>query len=251
MNYFLGLGINDYPGSSNDLNGCINDIDRVLFKLDSMGITFTPKTLFDSEVIKENVELSIRNIFTEHSNNYKLEDDDSYLILYYSGHGTQVVGRESDGYYEAFYLYDGPYADYELHELFTECPDGLKIVFFMDSCFSSGMFGIKALFNKIFGSKRAKFLEYESIPSGMQKGKSLIRSGLDNVLVFSGCGEDEYSYENSEGGVFTTAVVDELNLTKSRKKKLRSFFDLGFCLKILRLKTLRIFAMLIWLLSRQ
>jgi hypothetical protein len=218
MNYFLGLGINDYPGSSNDLNGCIKDIEKVSFKLKSMNILSTINTLFNDGVTKHNVESYIRSIYEEHKNNYKIKNKENYLILYYSGHGTQIIGKEKDGYSEAFYWYDGPYADYELRKLFTECPEGLKIIFFMDSCFSGGMFGIKSFFNKLFGIKRIKFLEYETIPEEMLKKTSVIKNRLNNVLVFSGCRENEYSYENNEGGIFTNAVIKSLNLTKSNKE---------------------------------
>ena len=57
----LLFGINDYPGSQNDLNGCINDIDDVAAKISSLWPDFYIRKFKDAEVTRNRFKTELSN----------------------------------------------------------------------------------------------------------------------------------------------------------------------------------------------
>ena len=125
----LQYGINNYPGTGSDLNGCLNDLTD-FGKLMNWPLT----TFRDSEVTKTTFRDTVRNYILG-------MQPDEELIIQYSGHGTRVKdtsGDEEDGYDEALYLYgyDGVFIDDEFNEIMKLIPVGAKVIVILDSCFS-------------------------------------------------------------------------------------------------------------------
>jgi hypothetical protein len=129
----LCIGINNYPGSGADLSGCVNDVKdwAKVFALHG----FKVQKLLDKDATKKNILAAISAMVTT------AEKGDS-LIIQYSGHGSYVPdenGDETDGTDECLCPYDYKKAeitDDELNELFTSKKNGVKLVFFSDSCHS-------------------------------------------------------------------------------------------------------------------
>lgn len=124
----LLFGINNYPGSGNDLNGCINDVNLVAERLPEFQIRkFTDSDVTVERFIAE-IEYAIAN---------SVEND--MICIHYSGHGTYVEdknGDEVDGYDEALYLYNGVLIDDKMNEMLQKIPNGVTVFLLLDSCFS-------------------------------------------------------------------------------------------------------------------
>jgi metacaspase-1 len=130
MKKALLFGINDYSGSANDLNGCINDVLQAEKVLTSLG--FECVKFLDEEVTIEKFCSQTEKLIKE-----TVAGD--YLYIGYSGHGTQVPdknGDELDHFDEALYLYDGPLIDDKTNVIFSQIKEGVNVVVAFDSCFS-------------------------------------------------------------------------------------------------------------------
>lgn len=178
----LTFAINDYPGSENDLKGCLNDQKMMV----SIFPTFQARIFKDAQVTKEWFVRACEEALDQAQPGDK-------IIIHYSGHGTYVAdtnGDEIDGYDEALYLYDGPLIDDRINTLLKRIKSGVDVGLIMDCCFSES--------NTRFGdceSKRVcpRFVrppDYEIIPH------IRIKRAFDESLpwvVLSGCKENETS----------------------------------------------------------
>jgi metacaspase-1 len=130
----LCIGINDYPGTDMDLQGCVNDSSDWAAVLTARGFNVT--RLIDAEATKDRMVAAIQGLIGGASSG------DS-LVITYSGHGTYVPdesGDESDGYDEALCPHDiaqgHALIDDEIHQLFEARKAGVRIVLISDSCHS-------------------------------------------------------------------------------------------------------------------
>jgi hypothetical protein len=195
----LLFGINNYPGGSdNDLNGCINDINDVAAKLNSLYPSAWTIELFkDSEVTKFAFRNSIKNQIVA------MKSGDLLLIAY-SGHGTQVNDPhhdEDDGYDEALYLYDGVFTDDEFNSILQLIPDGAKVIIGLDSCFSGTA---TRLYDK--GYLKAKYIPGK-IRKSLKRRKKYLKSDIMKWVVFSGCQEDQTSADAYIAGRYNGAFT--------------------------------------------
>jgi hypothetical protein len=95
------IGINNYPGTLNDLKGCVNDANDWAELLREF--SFDVEVLLDNQGTRENIKTALRNMVSG-----LLPGD--YGVFTYSGHGTynrDTGGDETDSYDEALYVYDG------------------------------------------------------------------------------------------------------------------------------------------------
>lgn len=189
--------INNYPGSQNDLNGCLPDQKNVNNFMNKNYSAFISEAFADSKVTRSTFRETIKALFLS------LKAGDNVLI-HYSGHGTTGIdphSTEADGYSEALYLYDGAFWDYELKELLDLIPDGAKVVIALDSCFSGGMW--KGIDNPRI---KARFMPTQELKPDIKK-KSGFKTAGKNYIVFAGCQEDQTSadayIENGYQGAFT------------------------------------------------
>jgi metacaspase-1 len=134
MKLALCIGINDYPGVSNDLYGCRNDATDWTAALSARG--FDVRTLLDSAASGAAIRTGVADLLSRAS----LGDA---VVITYSGHGTWVPdldGDEPDQRDEAICPHDvaanGPLLDDELSTLFSAADPGVRTVLISDSCHS-------------------------------------------------------------------------------------------------------------------
>ena len=131
----LCIGINNYPGTHMDLQGCVNDANDWAATLTERGFAVTK--LLDAQATKAAMIAGMSDLIG------KAAKDDS-LIITFSGHGTyqpDTDGDEADGLDEALCPYDlqtlgQALTDDEIKGLFATRKAGVRIVLISDSCHS-------------------------------------------------------------------------------------------------------------------
>ncbi len=215
----LCIGINDYPGTANDLAGCVNDARDWAAELTRRG--FTLSSLIDAQATKAAMVAAITALIGA------ARSGDT-LVITYSGHGTWVPdssGDEPDGRDEGLCPYDigtkGPLLDDQIGALFAARAAGVRILLLSDSCHSGSV--IRGKEDDLDpGGPRARFLPLEAWMSPEELPRvgadtprlvsGLRRSGGD--LLLSGCKDTEYSYDTSfqgrPNGAFTYYALKTL-----------------------------------------
>jgi hypothetical protein len=130
----LCIGINDYPGTQNDLTGCVNDANDWAAMLQGRG--FGTHVLLDAQATKAGMVSAITNLVT------KAHAGDT-LAITFSGHGTYAPdesGDETDNLDEALCPHDidqgNVLIDDEIHQLFQQRKPGVRVILISDSCHS-------------------------------------------------------------------------------------------------------------------
>ena len=215
----LCIGINDYPGTDNDLSGCVNDAQDWTSELKSRGFKVTQ--MLDKKATHAAMVKGIAGVIKD----AKRGDT---LVITYSGHGTWVPdssGDEPDGRDEGLCPYDigsaGPLLDDHIRVLFDKRGAGVRIVLISDSCHSGSVTrGSEEDLDP--GMPRARFMPLEAwMPAGelprntarpLNLVSSLRRSGGD--LLLAGCQDTEYSWDTSfkgrPNGAFTYYALKTL-----------------------------------------
>lgn len=201
----LCIGINDYPGTQNDLAGCVNDANDWAAELAGRGFAVTK--MLDSQATHAAMSAAIKELI------HGAAKGDTLLISY-SGHGTWVPdssGDEPDGRDEALCPYDigsvGPLLDDQIREMFAARAAGVRIVLISDSCHSGTV--TKGDDSELdAGVARARYLPLEAwmppgeLPLASARPIALVgglaRSGGD--LLLAGCQDTEYSFDTSFQG---------------------------------------------------
>lgn len=180
----LVIGINDYPGSGNDLNGCVNDAMNWKSHLESLGFIVT--MLLDEQATRQGIKIGLNNL---------LVSNPDIAVATYSGHGTQVLdtsGDEPDGYDEALYVYDGELVDDELREIIVNTRNKqTSLICIIDSCFSGTV-------TRMLPSKQKKavprFIPNPKLPKGFPRARRMFEYEMPEILL-SGSTDSEYSYD--------------------------------------------------------
>jgi hypothetical protein len=189
MKKAICIGINNYPGTANDLQGCVNDANDWSALLQSFG--FETSTILDSQATKQNVKAALTSLVTS-------AGEGDVVVFTYSGHGTQAIdtsGDEPDAYDEAIYVYDGMIIDDDLRAIINQIKAKATLVVISDSCFS----GTVTRF--IPENARPRFILPEGVTARRTVRKRLLlpESDMPEVLV-SGCNDKEYSYDADING---------------------------------------------------
>jgi len=227
----LCIGINDYPGTDNDLSGCVNDAHDWAEELQRRG--FTVSQLIDRDAKRAAMIKAIGALIDGAAKG------DS-LVITYSGHGTWVPdtgGDEPDGRDEALCPYDlaskGPLLDDDLHTLFARRAAGVRIVLISDSCHSGSVTrGEEADIDP--GMPRVRFMPPQCWMKGALPPVALreaaprggfTRAGGD--LLLAGCRDEEYSWDTSfrgrPNGAFTYYALKSLR--EAKPGNYRQWFD--------------------------
>jgi uncharacterized caspase-like protein len=222
-NKALCIGINDYPGTDNDLSGCVNDANDWAEELARRGFTVTQ--LLDKAAKRAAMIQSIRDLIDG-----AVKGDS--LVITYSGHGTWVPdssGDEPDGRDEGLCPYDlgskGPLLDDDLHTLLARRATGVRIVLIADSC-HSGSVTRGAAADLDPGMPRVRFLPPQvwmkkgtplpTVLSALATRGGFTRAGGD--LLLAGCQDTEYSWDTSfrgrANGAFTYYALKTLREDK-------------------------------------
>jgi hypothetical protein len=196
----LCIGINDYPGTENDLSGCVNDANDWATELDGRG--FTAITLLDSQATHAAMTQSINGLI-------KNAVKGDTLVITYSGHGTWVPdssGDEPDGRDEGLCPWNinkvGPLLDDEIRRMFAARPAGVRLLLISDSCHSGSV--TRGREDDLDPEHpRARFMPLEAwMPAGelplatarpAHRVGGLRRSGGD--LLLAGCLDTQYSWD--------------------------------------------------------
>lgn len=227
----LCIGINDYPGTDNDLSGCINDANDWTALLAAKG--FTTKKLTNKNATRTGMLNAMKNIIAA------AKKGDTVFITF-SGHGTYIPdenGDEPDGTDECFCPYDintkGPITDDELFDLFSSKEKGVKLVLISDSCHSGTVArfapistpgtaaGKNAFRRKVRFLPPATFLSRKEIDKlGIRRAvRSSSPPGRYGALLMAGCQDTEYSYDAAfqgrPNGAFTYVALAALKKMKA------------------------------------
>jgi len=203
----LSFAINNYPGSGNDLNGCINDQTDLIEKLPGWSVT----AFKDHEVTRSTFRNTIKNYIV----GMRAGD---ILLIQYSGHGTRLIdhsGDEVDNYDEALYLYDGTFSDDEFNELMLLIPDGAIVIVVLDSCFSG------TATRNGFKYCKPKFVPPAEFPKRELRPLKMKANGI-NHIVFSGCKADQTSADSlingRYNGAFSYFWIRAMDVNKTYKE---------------------------------
>jgi hypothetical protein len=130
----LCIGINDYPGTENDLAGCDNDARDWAAALQARG--FKVRMLLDRAATGRRMRQEIAALVGRARKG-------DLVVVQYSGHGSVVPdtnGDEPDGADECLCPWDiasqGPLIDDELFALFSARKPGVRVFMISDSCHS-------------------------------------------------------------------------------------------------------------------
>jgi hypothetical protein len=136
----LLVGINDYPGTQNDLQGCVNDVTNVYDVLVKY-FSFLPAEI----VVLSNSRARKSAIMESLTSLIEGGKEGDTLVFHYSGHGSQVRDTEGDeledGKDEVLCPYDfdwngGFIKDDDLASLLSGLKKGVRMEIILDSCHS-------------------------------------------------------------------------------------------------------------------
>jgi hypothetical protein len=224
MKNAICIGINNYPGTSSDLSGCVNDARDWAEVLSQRGLNVVAH-MEDAAATADNITAELRKAVAD------LHDGD-LLVVTFSGHGSFVPdedGDEADGQDEIWCPYDimdgGMVKDDDLFDLFSEAECGSRIVLLSDSCHSGTVSrfmplsvshataprrSVRFLPPPVFLSRADRAL----LPYGERIRVAYSPVGAHSALVLSGCQDAEYSYDawfnGRPNGAFTRAAIDSL-----------------------------------------
>lgn len=177
--------------------GCRLDSNRMrdlLKPYSSAGMSF----LQDSQA-------TVNNVLKEFDKAIKSNSD--LIIFYYSGHGGHQkfanTSNEVDGEDEFLCLYDSYLLDDLIWEKLITKSKRIHLIF--DCCHSETMFRSS---NILFENQ---IQEHSMI---MQSAKDSSFENI-NMLVWSGCPDNTYSYGSSQGGLLTNAILKNFDKNKT------------------------------------
>jgi hypothetical protein len=198
----LCIGINDYPGYQNDLQGCVADANDWAAAFSSRG--FQVVKLLDKQATRSNIIAAVKTLMGS------TVSGDSILIQN-SSHGTQVPdenGDEIDSLDEATCPYDLPNLIYddEWWSLFKLKKPGVQLMMFSDSCHSGS---VCRAFSTIaigkprylhFGNFAKDFKPREITPDVVSFDPAADEKSPWPCGLMGGCQDTEYSYDANFGG---------------------------------------------------
>jgi uncharacterized caspase-like protein len=242
--YALCIGINDYPGTQNDLSGCVNDATDWYQELEKRG--FKVSSLLNSKATKSNVVEAMTKIVADTGSK-------DISVITYSGHGTWVPddeGDEADGRDEALCPYDITKGkvldDDEIFDIFSQRNRGARIVMISDSCHSGSVAKMSLempnIVKKPAQIRKVRFLNpsyYLKNDRAIQAAKRVENTKAkgpirDAVVLLAACKDDEYSYDaefnGRPNGAFTYAALNTLRSLSADADYLAWYKEIRKCL---------------------
>lgn len=185
------IALNNYPGTSNDLRGCLNDAADAIATLKTKG--FSCATYYDSAATRAKMLSGIKTAFQ------CARYGDSVAIVY-SAHGSQVrdaSGDEADGWDEVLCPYDWPnyVSDDDLRGILATVPAGVNVDVFLDCCHSGT--GTREIGQTFTIRSLPPIVGKVSHPG--KKTRASVVANLNHCL-WAGCAANQYSAEMTIGG---------------------------------------------------
>ncbi|MCW5517334.1 caspase family protein [Muriicola sp. Z0-33] len=226
--YALHLGLNvvdpeHYDGWDGKLDCCVKDSE--FYK------GLSEKAEFDKIIVLQNraatSDAVIKNL-TSYAED--LEKGDLFFFTY-SGHGSQVRDinndEAEDEFDETWCLFNRQLIDDELFEAFKAFNTGVKIFMVSDSCHSGSVSRAQPAF-KIRKApadiSQRTILKNTSVYMPILNRSAVTRDAMGaRVLQFSGCQDEQLSYEFGENGLFTT--IFKKTLEGGENLSYASFFN--------------------------
>ena len=216
MKKAICVGINNYPGSSNDLQGCVNDANDWSALLSGLG--FETSLMLDSQATRQNVKAALSGLVAS-------AGEGDVIVFTYSGHGTQVTdfnSDEGDVYDEAIYVYDGTILDDDLRVIINKIDPKATLVVVSDSCFSGSVTRL------IPEGAKPRFVPVENISTSLIRQRFLLPEANMPEILISGCTDSEYSYDAKINGRYNGAMsAMALSVIKQNPKVTYSEFYVG------------------------
>lgn len=213
----LLIGIN-YKNTSNELYGCINDINNIEKKItSSYGFTDIIKLTDDTSIkpTRNNILDQIKSILN------KSQNGDS-VFIHFSGHGTFTTdnsGDEKDGKDELFVTIDNRViTDDEIKQLVqTNLKSGVKLFCLFDCCHSGTLLDL-----------RYQYLDSDDFDKATQNLKNEVTPST--CIMISGCKDNQTSADalinrQSQGAMtwsFLKTINDNSNNILSWKQLLQN-----------------------------
>lgn len=210
----LCIGIN-YPGTSNQLSGCVNDATDWADLLQGEG--YDVSIVLDNAATKENILTQLRDTLAAASSRY------DRVVVTYSGHGTWVPdqnGDEIDGRDEALVPVDFRSSNLIIDDELADVMAGAKtsaVLMLSDSCFSGTVARFAAL-TGVPSRGTPRFLPPDQLFDSLtpekaaEAEKAIGGTPRPFNSLISGCSDLEYSYDawfaNRPNGAFTRTALD-------------------------------------------
>ena len=196
----LLIGIN-YTGTSNELYGCINDVNSIKERITKQG--FSNINVITDLTTKKATRINILEGFKNLLMNCQAGD---LLFFVYSGHGSYAIDRngdEKDGRDELIVSCDlQGVLDDELKTLIqTYLKADVTLFALFDSCFSGSVLDLKYQF--------MDSLNYENFTENSKQLET-----LGNIFMISGCTDNQTSadavFEGKANGAMTWSLLESL-----------------------------------------
>lgn len=215
----LLVGIN-YRGTSNELQGCINDVLQVKELLLKKGYTQNDIMLMTDDTsvkpTKNNIIYQLVSLILSGADQ---------LYFHYSGHGTQLKdtnGDEPDSLDEAICPIDcdtkGMLLDDELRGLLQLVSEQQKLTVILDCCHSGSGLDLSYVAYSRLGQPRMTLVRENTKSGSETRGQ---------VVMFSGCQDRQTSADaflnNKSQGALTCAYLTALNSNCSTYEDILNF----------------------------
>ena len=196
----LLIGIN-YTGTSNELYGCINDVNSIKERITKQG--FSNINVITDLTTKKATRINLLEGFKNLLMNCQAGD---LLFFVYSGHGSYAIDRngdEKDGRDELIVSCDlQGVLDDELKTLIqTYLKADVTLFALFDSCFSGSVLDLKYQF--------MDSLNYENFTENSKQLET-----LGNIFMISGCTDNQTSadavFEGKANGAMTWSLLESL-----------------------------------------
>lgn len=212
------VGINDYPGSFNDLSGCVNDANDWAEVLQGTFGFNDISMILDAQATRDAMLQALKNLVIE-------AGPGDVLAFTYSGHGTweydQPNGDEADNRDEALCAHDGNILDDELREILTQIHPEAFMTIISDSC-HSGSVTRSQLARRERGARspenhseytKARYMPPENdldayrVPLLPIRQRVMYPESSMPTLLLTGCNALEYSYDAYINGRYNGAMT--------------------------------------------
>jgi hypothetical protein len=213
----LCIGINDYPGTGNDLGGCVNDAnDWAGLLSDQFGFGGNITMLLDADATRANIVSALGDLVTSAKGG-------DIVVCTYSGHGTWEYDRgeldEPDNRDEAICGHDDIILDDELRVIIRQIDPAAHLTVISDSCHSGTV--TRAMLKRTRDADRKsaefaprrRYMPPKDEKAAMRTPLVPVRKrflypdwGMPEVLL-TGCNSTEYSYDAFIDGRYNGAMT--------------------------------------------
>ncbi len=203
----LSCGINDYPGTNNDLKGCVNDANA-WFELLKTVFGFNATLLTNNGATWKAVTNWLKEAVAKST-------EKTHIVFTYSGHGSNVADadndEELDNRDECLCLYDKFLIDDEIRVILKNLNPLAKFTFISDSCHSGSVSrAFMATLGTEMGYAKPRYLPPKDDVEASLRVLNSARvfypeEGMQEILL-TGCKSNEYSYDAYINGKYMGAM---------------------------------------------